>query len=316
MGAYCGVETLRRNAGITDDTRDGVLLDALCSASRTIEGEVGRYFIPYTATNMYRWPQGGMSLPNYMALSAWTERSNDYGSTGYGGYDGPGGSWSWAASDYQLWIYQDLLSVSAITVATSGINATPVPVTHFYLEPQDSGPPYHVIEIDQSSQDAFRAGPTRQRAIAVTGSWGFGNDTGPAGSVLSGLASDTASTILNVYDANSVDLGDVLTFDDATTEAVYVSNRVGSELTIVRAVNGTTVDLHVDNTKLFKYQTPLDIRQAVCAEAIYTFNQQIRGYAYAMGAGDASIGYIGRTPEMDYRKRVVECYRRSRACTL
>src|SRR5438128_9236134 len=116
-GAYVGVEQLRLASNIADTSHDAIILEHLLAASRAIEQLTVRRFYPVLGVNAYRWP------PLHIAYS------------------------------WEIWTEDDLLSVSSINVAAAGQNASPVAITHYWLEPQEHGPPYNRVEVDLSSSD-------------------------------------------------------------------------------------------------------------------------------------------------------------------
>lgn len=93
-----------------------------------------------------------------------------------------------------------------------------------FLEPVNSGPPYTYIELDRSSNSAFGAGPTPQRSIWITGTWGYGADTDPAGSLAAAVASTSATTI-TVSDSSVLGVGDIVIAD---SERMLVSERASA----------------------------------------------------------------------------------------
>jgi len=191
------VKRAARQYGATaiPDERNRVI-DQMCeSSSRSVERASHRFYIPRVATRLYRWPQ-------------WTR-----------GYT------------WQLLLDQDLLSVSSLQSAAQ--NSTPTPLTHYFLEPQSSGPPYGFIEVDLSSSDTFSAGNTPQRSISVTGTWGYSADTQSSGTVASGLASSTTATSFVCSDASKIDVGDTLLID---SEQLFVSER--APVTTTATLNG------------------------------------------------------------------------------
>lgn len=119
----------------------------------------------------------------------------------------------------RAWILRlDQHEVVSVTRLESG--GVEIPSSDYNLEPNGSGPPYTRIEIDIASQSAFASGDTTQRAIAVTGVFGYGADTAPAGA-LDGDITDTATT-LTVTDGSLLGVGDVLLIG---TERVLVAGR-------------------------------------------------------------------------------------------
>lgn len=79
--------------------------------------------------------------------------------------------------DYQsprrLMLRGDLLSVTQITNGDDSV----LPADSYLLYPLN-GPPYRWIDLDTSVGMLFYVSGTRQRAISVTGSWGFLEDDG------------------------------------------------------------------------------------------------------------------------------------------
>lgn len=172
MGSwYTTLDALKRAAGIAGPQLDAVIADEIDSASREVEALLHRRFIPITATHMYRWPQ---TVP---------------GRTGA-----------------VLYLDDDLLAVTALT--RDDDTATAISASDYFLEPQTLGPPYDKIEIDLSSVAYFGNLSTPQRAVRVTGSWGYPVTYATAGA-LAGSLTDSA-TALNVTDAGKVSVGATL----------------------------------------------------------------------------------------------------------
>lgn len=191
---YTTREAVKRAGAVNTTLWDSVLDAEIEAASREIDKLTGRRFIPITATRRYAWPA---PFPR----AAW-----------------------------MLMLDDDLLSVSALT--RDDDTATAIAATDYFLEPGNDGPPYAWIEIDLSSSAYFSQQNTHQRAIRVTGSWGYSSDTAAAGTVSSGLASDATATSLVCSDASKVDVGDTLLCE---SEQLFVSER---------ATAGTTADLN------------------------------------------------------------------------
>lgn len=280
-GAYIGVESLRNVVGITDTTHDQALLRHVTSGSRMIERETLRHFFPYTATNLYRWP-----------------------------------SWQIQAT-WEVWTEEDLLSVTAITAASTGTNAQPIPITSYFLEPQWAGPPYNRVEVDLSTGNVFQSGPTPQRSISITGQWGYQSTTVPAGTV-SGLSGAPTITAATCSDASLIDLGDLLLIG---SEQAYVSARNGDTLTLVRGVHGTTAASHADLTAASKYVAPEDVVGCVIDHAIGTWLKD-QAYWQSQAAMQSLVGAEGTptnfvpAPAVAAKKIVIEHYRRARVAAV
>jgi hypothetical protein len=108
------------------------------------------------------------------------------------------------ARPWRLWLDDsELISVTSIT--SGGVT---IPTGNVNLEPNRSGPPYNRVEVRIDTDSAFSAGQTNQRAITITGLWGYRNDESPAGTVSAGV-SDTATTLM-ISDSSAIGVGQVL----------------------------------------------------------------------------------------------------------
>jgi hypothetical protein len=146
---------------------------AVQSGTRSVEGLLHRTFRPVTATRYFDWP------------------NHQY------------------ARAYRLWLdANELVSVSALVAG--GVT---IPASDYFLEPANYGPPYNRIEIDLASSSAFAAGDTHQRAIAVTGLFGYGNDEEQVGDLTSTLDADIADTASATWTTAHIGVGDVLRID-------------------------------------------------------------------------------------------------------
>ena len=274
QGAYCSVEEL--DAAVPHlalGTFDAVILDHVLAASREVELQLGRGFYPYTGVNAYRWPAFAVA-------------------------------YSW-----EVWFDDDAISVSAVEVAAGGIGAAPVALTQYYLEPQQSGPPYSRLEVDLSSSDVLQAGPTPQRSVQITGQWGYCATLAPAGTLASPCnASATTITLA----AAGVQQGDVITIDN---EALFVDHspdlHTSNSAVVQRGVNGTTAASHLTNAPVARYRAPADIRRLVRGEAISTFQQDQGSWARATGSTDVTLR-AANTQLTQYWQRAESTYRRLR----
>lgn len=118
-------------------------------------------------------------------------------------FDWPGTQY---AQPWRLWLDQhEVISVTTLTAAGVAITAG-----DYFLRPDD-GPPFNRVEINIGTNAAFNAGNTRQRAIAITGLFGFCSDTATAGALAEAL--DDSETGVDVADSAAVGVGDVLLVD-------------------------------------------------------------------------------------------------------
>ena len=196
---YVGRETLKRAAhlggGVLSAERDKEIDRIIETYSRRFDRATRRFYIPIIQTRLYRWPsdlhRGGTTL----------------------------------------WLDQDLISITTLKSEAQNSSPTTIAADDYFLEPNNTGPPFNRIEIDLSSSAAFQSGDTPQRSISVLGSWGYSGMTRSVGTVSSGLSSVATDTTMVCSDASLIDVGDTLLID---TEQIFVADRVnaanGSEL--------------------------------------------------------------------------------------
>ncbi len=169
---------------------------AIASASDDIDGWLNRHkhgLAPRTATRYFDWPSSNYSSP------------------------------------YRLWFEEnELVSATSFTAGGTAL----VENTDYYLEPVNSGPPYTYAEIILSGSGSFTNSGTHQHALAVSGTWGIGNNQAAAGTLAAAIVSTSATTV-DVSDATLVGIGSVLTVD---SERMLVTGR--SALTSGTTLNG------------------------------------------------------------------------------
>jgi hypothetical protein len=194
----------------TDAQIDSALrqrVDALSDASsRLIEGSdlTNRTFYPVIATKYFTWP-------NRRNPMAW-----------------------------QLWL-DGLDLLTATTVTAGGVT---IPVTDYFLEPWNDGPPYSCLEVNKATNSSFASGSTTQRAISVTGTWGYTQDVTSAGLLSTALASTTVTT-LNTSDGCATDAGSTIRID---SEWMLVTDKLFRALTLYITNNLTATKSDVSVT--------------------------------------------------------------------
>lgn len=192
MNWYTTRESFKGALESSGPDRDALIDKHIAGATKTIDKQLNLRFVPETKTRFYPWPQ----------------RTQD--------------------SKQILWL--DALLLSVDTLKTQNGTVT-IAADDYFLEPVNTGPPYRSIEIDLgdnvASDAEFGSDDSSQRAISVLGSWAFGNDTEPAGTVASGLASGATVTTFVCSDGSLIDVGDTLLMG---SEQVFVSGRVNAAL--------------------------------------------------------------------------------------
>ncbi|MCI0687228.1 MAG: hypothetical protein L0Y54_08335 [Sporichthyaceae bacterium] len=185
---YCLREEVKAALDTAETARNNTQVDrAIESASRAIDGgrQIGgllrRRFYPELATRYFDWPNHSYARP------------------------------------WRLWLGPDEL-ISADLVVAGGVT---IAGSDYFLEPANSGPPFTRIEIDLSSASAFApATGTHQRAIAITGLYGFNADEAPAGALAEAL--DSTETDVDVTDSSPLGAGSIIKVD---SERLLVTGR-------------------------------------------------------------------------------------------
>jgi hypothetical protein len=172
---YVTRETVKTVLDVAETAYKNAQVDrAIEAASRSVEGLLHRRFYPWTGTRYFDWPGVYSRVP------------------------------------WRLWLgANEVISVSAITVDNG---ATSFSANQYFLRRADGRdePPYTYVEVNLSTNAAFSAGSTMQRAVAITGVFGHSADETPAGSTAEAL--DASETGVDVTDS-TVGVGAILRVD-------------------------------------------------------------------------------------------------------
>lgn len=169
--AYVSREAVKKALDVKGTSRSDDDVDrAIQAGSRAAEGLLHRKFYPRDATRYWDWPSYQASPPWRIWLDAW-----------------------------------ELAAIPA-SVTTGGVS---IPLANLNFEPANSGPPFTYFEINRSTNSAFGAGPTPQRDVAVTGTFGFDLNTAPAGTLAASVA-DTTVAAVAVANSAAAGVGDVI----------------------------------------------------------------------------------------------------------
>ena len=133
-----------------------------------------------------------------------------------------------------LYVEADLLAVTTLVADTTTIVAA-----DYFLEPNRLGPPYRRIDIDQASTASFESADHAARSIAITGRWGYSEDTEAAGELAE--ADDGTETALDVTDSSLIGVGDLILIG---TEQLSVTGK--ALLTTGTTLNDTLAALNSD----------------------------------------------------------------------
>lgn len=172
--AYVTREAVKKALDVKGTARSDDDIDrAVQAGSRAAEGLLHRIFYPRDMTRFWDWPSYQYAYPWRVWLDAWE------------------------------------LAAIPTSVMTGG---EAIPMENLFFEPANSGPPYTYFEINRATNSAFGAGPTPQRDVAVTGTFGFNLDTTSAGA-LAATTTDITGTAITVANGAAAGVGDILSVD-------------------------------------------------------------------------------------------------------
>lgn len=131
---------------------------------------------------------------------------------------------------WRLWLDQREMAVAPTKVLSNSVDIT----TNVFARP-DVGPPFDRLEIDLGTSSMWSAGNTYQRAIAVTGTFGYQYKTASAATLAAAL-NGTSDVTASLSDSSLFGVGSLLI--------------VGTERLLVTAKNllttGTTLGANLD----------------------------------------------------------------------
>lgn len=171
---YATREDVRSALSSASTARSDAQIDrAIETGSRAVDDLCQRTFAPVLATRYKDWPN-------------------------------PARSRAWR-------LHLDRDEVIAVTsLTTAGVE---IPDTDYNLEPVNTGPPYTRVETRLDRPSAFRAGQTHQRSVAVTGLFGYQDDSKPAGTLTADITS-TTQTSISISTPSAVGVGSLLRVGD------------------------------------------------------------------------------------------------------
>lgn len=189
---------------IKSTARDFAQIDReIEAASRSVERLLHRRFAPTLDTRKFDWPNQQM-----------------------------GRSWD-------LWLDDNEL-ISLPTAIVSG--SASISPANVFLEPVNYGPPYNRLSINLGSTSAFQTGSTYQQAIAVTGLFGYTDDSRFAGTTVGTFSS--VNNVAYVVEQH-VGVGTVLKIESerliCTDRAMADTSRVTAGPDLTASAAGTLV---------------------------------------------------------------------------
>lgn len=199
---YCTREDVQRSIDFKNSLITNTQIDrALQSVADLIEGELHRVFYIRDTTFQFDWPNWQYAYP------------------------------------WRLWL--DDMDIVTLTSLQSPAG-TSIPLADVILYPLNRRPgwPYTRIELDRSTTAAWGAGPTPQKSIQVTGTFGFSDgSTSDAAGALAAAISSTSATTCTITDASLIGVGDLIIID---SERFIVTDRSTATTGQTNLSGGTT----------------------------------------------------------------------------
>lgn len=246
-----------------------VIRDLLESASRTIEAYVGdRSFAPYIATREYDLGKGALRSRSEMPRDKHVVLATDP-VLGVVPLD------DWLTAVPTTVTAYDSSARDSNTVLTQGL------ANDYILEPYPQAP-YHTLKLTENTANNLSQG---QKTLTILGSWGWQNET-INGDTLNGSVDNTTNTIVKTNGDADINAGDTMLID---SEQLYVREKNGTNLTVLRGVNGTTAATHIDGTGIDVFIHPADVAEACLAIARDRWRSREAGTTAIIGAAGAAI---------------------------
>lgn len=257
FGEVVNLAHLKSVLDIEDAKDDKMLISYARSATRLIEIECKRSFIPYVDSKSYDHPgrsNGGLLIDRVIP------------------------------DDSFLMLFDDLLELSTLTTNNGGITITSSDYHLVKATPQRFiyTPPYNAIQLDpDGTYTYFQYTDTPYKANAVTGTWGYHTQWDEAWvntklTINGALAADAESITFNqvpantddVYGEDSLNDHDLIKID---SEYFFVKSIEGSKADVTPAANGTTSTIHNDGATVYRFSPDPGVSQVVLDWAIFLY---------------------------------------------
>ncbi len=234
-GTYVDLTTLRSSLGITDTTDDAYLRTVAESVSRYIDDYCGgRHFYCLTATKYFTAQATDTLFLRSDDLLSISTSGLKTDSDGDRTYDE-----TWATTDYDL-------------------------------IPYNSWPKY-ALETTPEGDYTF---PGYRRGVEIAGLWGYGDGDSATPYALSGSTGAVATAGGTTVVASSGALLRICQTILMGTEQMYITGFATNDLTVVRAVNGTTGAVQAAGTAINIYRYPGPVVQAALLQSSRIFRRR------------------------------------------
>lgn len=227
---YCNRDDVKTATDMKGTAYNNAQIDrALQEASRTIEGHLHRKFYPFDGFKFFDWPpQGGQG----------------------------GGQITYP---WRLWMdANDLVSISSLESPVG----TSLNTAYVNLEPQGYGPPYTYVELQRDKNIAFSSGPSPQRSIKITGTWGWSTDMDVIATLSGGI--NASVTSLTVSNGSDVGPGNVIILD---TERMIVQEKLTGATVDTQQGSGCSTAKALDNVLTLVSGASVNLGETILLDA-------------------------------------------------
>lgn len=259
FNVYATLAELKARAGIADADGESSLWLALYGAARAIDRFCNRHFYVLNATRTFDLHNPrSFAVPDLVSVTALREDAD--GDRVFETLRDP--------SDYMLF---------------SARNSPQSP----------RGRPYGEVVADPNgARPRFALG---HRAMQLEGEWSFRKDIADTGADLDqGGPLSALATTVTVTDGTLILRGQTLLVDH---EQMFVRDLIGNDVTVARAVNGTSAVSHIDGTDVSMFRYPKAVVEASILMAGRLWKQ--RDSPFGPTAGAHGFGVLDPLPGMD-----------------
>ena len=267
---YSTLTQVKNRLDVEDTSDDELILDAIEDASRLLDSSTHRRFYPSIETRDYEYDQQFLLRIE----------------------DGA-----------------DLLTVTTLTTENGN---TAIAASDFYLMAGDSYnvQPYTRIAIKRDDGAYFQWTGTPQKSQQIIGVWGFHSDYANAYVVSSATVNETftdSDIMLTVSDGTQFERGQTTLIE---SEWLYISDISTDDLTVKRAMNGSTAAAHSSGTAISVYKPMRDVERVTRRFALWLYKQNEAPFTFDIQtSADGSIVIPPNAPPAVHR--FARTYRRA-----
>ena len=159
-----------------------------------------------------------------------------------------------------------------------------------------------LVDTESGSRPAFPAG---MATVEIDGIWGFRQVTEDSGADINEGGTFSASDVtLTVTDGSKFAVGQTLLIEG---EQLYITGISANDLTVTRAVNGTTGATHADSTDISIFRYPGSVVEACLLQSSRTWQRRAGDLAASSRPGSSRADVSGIDPDL---QRLLSPYRR------